>query len=196
VLNQRALKSGFTTKMRAALAVGIVCGIACGGCRSDQQNASSTATRFITALEHKDANEIKSLLTQEGQAKWTGDLTKDSEKSDKKDDVITIKQIIVKDQIATALASVQSGNDKPNDIDIDMKRENGEWKVNAMSFPGNGMTIKYDFEHPEAFLGDVMRGVGQALGEGFKQVGKGLQSLAEGFANGMKDSSAGSKSSK
>ncbi len=195
-MNQRALKSGFAVKLRAALAVGIVCAIACGGCRSDEQNASSTATRFVTALEHKDANEIKSLLTQEGQAKWTGDIAKDSEKSDKKDDVITIKQIIVKDQIATALASIQSGSEKANDIDIDMKRENGEWKVNAMSFPGNGMSVKYDFEHPEAFLGDVMRSVGQALGEGFKQIGKGLQSMAEGFANGLKDGTSAGKASK
>jgi hypothetical protein len=191
-LTTRAMRVKLRAGRAALMAAAYVGIVACGGCRSDEKVASDTATRFMFAMQHKNADEMKATLTQVGQQKWTGDLTKDNDQknSDSKDNDFVVKQVTIKDQTAEAVVDAVSGKSDHAELRVEMRRENGDWKVYAFEIPANGMNLTYDFEHPENFASNVLYGVGKALGEGFSQLSKGFQSMAEGFSQGMKSGSS------
>lgn len=158
--------------------------VLCGCGRSDPQRAQDTAQKFMDAVNSGDRNALTATLTQKAR-EHIGNSADSS--TNGKSTEYRLGDATVTEDTATVPVIVKE-NGKESQTHLHMRREDGEWRVNALSLDDPGITI--DFENPDAFLGDfakvipgLFRSLGQGMGEMFKGmmqgVGEGLKSLQQ-----------------
>ena len=160
---------------------------ALNGChKSDASLAEAAAREFMTG----DKETSFSLLTKTAQAKMGASFSKDTVTS--LPNATYGPTTITDDTAEVGLVAKEKGKEK--DVDkrgkVLLRREDGTWRVyglRAEMAPGVDMT--FDFEHPEAMMGEMMKAMSKGMADGLKDVGKntgeGLRGFGQGFTQGI-----------
>lgn len=156
-----------------AAAAAVLCSVALAGCHSDKQQAAAVTGQFMDAMKTGNTAQLKSLLTKKSVEKWNDEFGKSMTSQTTQDGEYKLGDAEITDDTAAVPVTITSTkHPAPQTIKIKLRKEDGQWKVYAMSFatPG-GPEMTMDFENPEAFLQDLMKAMGGAL----QKMGSGMQ---------------------
>jgi hypothetical protein len=151
------------------------------GC-SLKRSPEDVSRQFMEAWRKADEPGMRALMTRTAR-----------EKMDRPFDVhqnagtqYGVGQAAIQDDFAQVPVTVRDDG-KEEKITIKLRQDEGEWRVYALTFPltEGGPEVTFDMEHPEAFYGDLFKGLGQGLGAMFKGMGEGMGAMLKGLGEGL-----------
>lgn len=143
-----------------------------------------TVRTFLEASDRDDKPAAMAMLTKKAQA-----FFKDG-KSDGMDKVQNYQigaSTVMGDSATVRVDATESG--KPQKVDFLLRQEEGAWRIYGMAIsmePGGGK-LTLNFEKPEEMLGEMFKGMGQAMSKGLEEIGKGMGKALESAGKGMQD---------
>jgi hypothetical protein len=165
------LTLGFLVLFAAGVLIGL-------GCKSPQSQARAVAQEFVRAADTKDAGALDATLTRAARERGVA-RTMFSGERNSTPATTTVGEATVDG--TSAQVAITSDKNEPGKLLL--RKEDGNWRVWGVQMtpkdaPFGPMTL--NFEKPEAILGDMARGFGQALGSALKGFAEGMEKgLAE-----------------
>ena len=161
------------------------------------------AREFIEALNSDDKARAESLMTKVARERMHSDdgkslnlSNKGTDAHDRKWSNFEVGKAEINGEVAVVPIETHDGY-KLETIKLKLRREDSDWRVFAIAFPIKtiGTELTLDFEHPESFVGDLLKvgfeEGGKALGKGMEALGQGLAKMGEGFARGLSSGASG-----
>lgn len=190
------------------VAVGVVLLFLCGflgvaalARGTDSHRASETARTFAAAFDRGDTDACQGTLTRaarERLSEW-GALSRDRHHDGHHGATKEFRvgtPLINGDQATVTVTEItpdgEGGNRSPQQATVRMRREDGAWRVYAMTLPLEaGLSpVTLDFEHPEAIVSELMRATGEATGRAMgafaRGMEQGMKAFQQGFEQGMR----------
>ncbi len=160
------------------------------GCRqSDSNRAEDAARRFMTGSR----DESFALLTKTAQEKMGVKFSKDSVKA--LPNAAFGPTTISADTAEVGLVAKENGVEKRGKVLL--RRESGEWRIyglRAEMLPGTEIT--FDFEQPEAMMGEMMKAMSKGMADSMKDIGKNMGAGMRGFNQGVQEGLSGTPQKK
>ncbi len=164
----------------ALAALALILGLMLAGCHNDQRAAETTVRNFMEASKTGDKNGVNATLTTKAREKMqSGTGTNMATQKAGSSADYTIGETTVNGDTAQVPVTVNN-NGREQQMTMKLRREDGEWRIYAMAIPlgPGGADFTFDFENPEGSLGEMFKGMGQAMGQA-------LRGMSEGFKQGM-----------
>lgn len=181
------------------LGAGLMFAPGCGW--AEKRDVKATTTAFLDAAGKGDTPAVEQRLTTKARENVAaleaflnhGESSEDHKDHQRQDDSdrVTVYQVgepDIEDGIAT-VPVVFKDKDGETPGRVRLKREQEEWRVYSVAaqfIPGKPM-IEFNLENPDGLIVEMMRGLGQGVGQTIRAAEKGLQGFLEGMAQGMKE---------
>lgn len=152
------------------------------GCHNDQRASEDTARSFMEAAQKGDEQALKATLTTKAREKLNaGTSSRLNLKKNGAGDYTLGQATVDGDTAQVPMTLKREGKETKGHIKL--RREEGQWKVYALSAPlvPGGQELTFDLENPEAILGELMKQMPQVMGEGMKTMGEGFKAMGEGL---------------
>jgi len=168
-------------RMCGAAVLALCLGLALSGCHNDQRAAKDTARNFWEAAKKGDKPGVEATLTKQAREKALASPVNLPIQGNSVE--YTVAEAKVTDDTAEVPVTVKDKGQTQN-VQMKLRREDGQWLIYAMSVPlgPTGQQITIDFEHPENFIGDMMRQGTKAL---IQDMGQGAKGMGEGIQQGL-----------
>ena len=123
------------------LILALLCAVAAmaGGCGDDEEDVRDTLSRYAKAVEQKDYQELcdellaKQLLDNLQTVGLPCELALQRGFADVQKPSITVRNVKIDGDEATAVARTDAANQEPSEDTIRLVKEDGDWKIFALS---------------------------------------------------------------
>lgn len=156
--------------MRFAAILGVLLLI---GCANPKQEAHDAAQKFTTAIDTSDRALAEAQLTKAARERGVVGLLLDDRKKDT-DSVSSVGEATIEGDHAR-VALITKSNDPATLL---LRKEDNQWRVwgiQGASKDAPLAVMTFNFEKPEAIIGDSARAAGEAIGSAIKGFADGLQ---------------------
>lgn len=151
-----------------------------GGFKSDARRAQDTAGAFLSAFERHDRAAAEAQITRAARERgWIGELIA---KPDDRQHTFTLGDSQVDGDDARVPITLTDRQRDTTPGTLQLRREDGAWKVRALTLTHDGLPFTLDFEHPENLLGDLGHAAGQAFGKAMEETARGIRAFVDGIS--------------
>jgi Protein of unknown function (DUF3828) len=166
------------------------------GCKSDSAAIKNRAQDFLVALDAGNKADLDLVLTKKAKEQPLGqsliDISKkgNDDRNGRSNSSHTLGEVAIEKDTATVAVTLKDDKGETTPGTVHLRREEGDWKVYALTVIIKGNTIMLDFENPERVISDIFQAAGKEMGKASKEMDRAATAFAkgmEGFAKGMSE---------